>query len=311
VSSLELEPTLAPAAACGRKVGLLAAWGRYPVVVAEDLIRQGYEVCCLGVIDHADPALADICTTFDWVRVTRLGQAIRYYRRHGVREVMMAGKIHKSVLFQNFAFLKNLPDWRTFRRYYKHFILNKKDRKDDTLLIAIVNEFAMDNIVFAPATDFIPELLVKFGKLTRRGPSPAECKDMTFGWEVAKQIGRFDIGQSVAIKGRTALAVEGMEGTDKCIERAGQLCRAGGFTVVKVAKPQQDMRFDVPTIGLGTLKTMVAAGATCLAVEAGRTILLDQDEVVRFADEHRMSIVALSPDGELPADAAITPAHQG
>jgi hypothetical protein len=284
----------------GRKVGLLAGWGRYPLVVAEALNRQGFEIFGLGVKGHTDPALAALCADFDWIGLAKLGAACRHFRRWGVRHAMMAGKIHKHLLFRRGAWIEHLPDWRTMRSFYKHFLLNRKDRRDDTLLLAVVEEFASAGIAFAPATDYAPELLVKFGQLTRRGPSAAERKDIEFGWRLAKEIGRLDVGQSVAILGRTALAVEAIEGTDECIKRAGALCRAGGFTVVKVAKPQQDMRFDVPTIGMGTLETMIAAGATCLAVEAGRTIMVDELDVVRFANEHRLAVVALSPGGELP-----------
>ena len=157
---------------------------------------------------------------------------------------------------------------------------------------AIVEEFASEGIHFAPATDYAPELLVSEGQLTRRGPTAWQQKDIEFGWRIAKEMGRLDIGQSVAVKDQAVLAVEAVEGTDECIRRAGGLCRAGGFTVVKVAKPQQDMRFDVPTIGLGTLETLHAAGGKLLAVEAGRTVFLDQDAVVEFADRHAMVIVA-------------------
>jgi DUF1009 family protein len=133
---------------------------------------------------------------------------------------------------------------------------------------------------------------VKQGQLTRRAPSAAQLADIEFGWKMAKEMGRLDIGQSVAVKGRATIAVEAIEGTDECIRRAGLLCAAGGFTVVKVAKPQQDMRFDVPTVGMLTLQTMVAAGASCLAIEAGRTIIMDEPELIRFADQHKLTIVA-------------------
>jgi DUF1009 family protein len=135
---------------------------------------------------------------------------------------------------------------------------------------------------------------VKPGQLTRRGPTAAEQKDIEFGWRLAKEMGRLDIGQSVVVKDQTAIAVEAIEGTDECIRRAGTLCRAGGFTVVKTAKPQQDMRFDVPTVGVWTLEAMAAAGGKLLAIEAGRTILVDEADFLRFADEHRISVVALA-----------------
>lgn len=283
------------------RIGLLAGWGRYPLVVAEELVRQGRQVSCLGVRDHADPALARICHDFQWVGLARLGAAIRYFRRRGVTCATMAGKIHKFKLYQPRVWLKLAPDLRTMRCFFPHFVATRKDRKDDTLLLAVVNEFARDGIHFAPATDFAPELLVQFGPLTRRRPSAAQCKDIEFGWRLAKEMGRLDVGQSVAVKGRAALAIEAIEGTDECIRRAGALCAAGGFTVVKVAKPRQDMRFDVPTIGLGTLETMAAAGGKVLAIEAGRTIIIDQADVAAFADRHGITIVALEANGQTAA----------
>lgn len=256
-------------------------------------MAQGYDVYCLGLKGNAEPGLRELCADFEWLGLAQLGRAIRYYRRQRCTQITMAGKIHKVQLFQPWVWLKILPDWRTVRCYYPHFVLTKKDRKDDTLLGAAIAEFAKDGITVAPATDFAPELLVKEGQLTRRAPSAAQAADIEFGWTLAKEMGRLDVGQSVAVKGRAVLAVEAIEGTDACIRRAGQLCRAGGFTIVKTAKPQQDMRFDVPTIGVGTLQTMVEAGATTLAIEAGRTIILDEAAVLDFANQHKIAIVAL------------------
>jgi DUF1009 family protein len=168
--------------------------------------------------------------------------------------------------------------------------------RDDTLLTAVVDEFASEGIRLTVPTDYVPELLVKAGQLTRRGPNFAQQKDIEFGWRMAKEMGRLDIGQSVAVKNQTVLAVEAVEGTDQNIRRAGTLCKAGRFTVVKVAKPQQDMRFDVPTIGRGTLETMLESGGEVLAIEAGKTILLDEREVIDFADRHKMVLVALADE---------------
>ncbi len=279
-----------------RTIGLLAGWGRYPIVIANALRQQGYHVVCLGIKDCADPQLAHICQEYDWNGLAKLGRAIRYFRRRGVTTVTMAGKVPKILLYQPWVWIKHLPDWRAIRRFYPLFLFNRKDRKDDTLLNEVIAEFAMDGIHFAPPTDYVPELLVRRGQLTRRGLSAVEKRDIEFGWEMAKEMGRLDVGQSVAVKGRATLAVEAIEGTDECIRRAGQLCRSGGFTLVKVAKPQQDMRFDVPTIGMGTLEAMVVAGGRVLAVEARRTILVDEPEVVRFADRHNISIVALDAE---------------
>ncbi|REJ68502.1 MAG: LpxI family protein [Planctomycetota bacterium] len=276
-----------------QRIGLLAAWGRYPIVVAEELKRQGHQVYCLGITGLADPSLADICDDFQPIGCAKLGAQIRYFRRHGVRRATMAGKIHKVAMFQPFAVLRHLPDWRCLRVYYPHFILGTKDRKDDTLLGTLVGEYAKDGIEFAPATDFAPQLLIKKGQLVGRRLSSSQWSDICLGWEMAKKLGELDIGQSVAVKGRAVLAVEAVEGTDACIRRAGELCTAGGFTVVKVAKPRQDMRFDVPAIGLGTIETIAAAGGSLLAVEADRTIVIDQARVVELAATRKVSIVAV------------------
>jgi DUF1009 family protein len=221
-----------------------------------------------------------------------------------VTDATMAGRLHKVVLYQPWVWFQHLPDWRAIRTFYPHFIATKKDRKDDTLLGAVVDAFAQDGIRFAPATDYAPELLVRPGCLTDRGPTAAQWKDIEFGWHLAKEMGRLDVGQSIAVKDRAVMAVEAIEGTDACIRRAGELCRSGGFTVVKVAKPQQDMRFDVPTIGLGTLESIAAAGGKVLAVEAARTIIVDEPAVLAFANRHKLTIISLNADGRLDTAAA-------
>jgi DUF1009 family protein len=274
-------------------IGLLAGAGKYPLVVARSLRRQGHRVICAGVKDHADPRLRAECDAFRELGLGKLGTAVCYFHRHGATQATMAGKIHKVILFQRFFWLKHLPDWQGIRTFFPHFVTKTADRKDDTMLTAVVEAFARKGITFAPATEYLPELLVKQGVLSRRRPSSAERKDIEFGWEIAKELGRLDVGQSVAVKDRAVMALEAIEGTDKCIRRAGQLCSVGGFTLVKVAKPNQDMRFDVPTIGTGTLEALLEAGGQVLAVEADRTILIDEPEVLEFANRHRLTVVAI------------------
>jgi hypothetical protein len=275
------------------KIGLVAGWGRYPLVVAEALKSQGYEVHCVGLKNHVDTALREVCDSFALSGVAHLGAHIRFFRRHGVRQATLAGKVFKhKVLFGRFGWLSLIPDLTTILAFFPLFILGKKNRSDDTLLTVVVDCFARSGITMAPATDFAPQLLARAGQLTRRAPTVQEQRDIEFGWSLAKEMGRLDIGQSVAVRGKAVIAVEAVEGTDACIRRAGELCPQGGFTVVKVAKPQQDMRFDVPTIGIGTIESLKAAGASCLAIEAGKTIVVDQPEVVRLADQHGIAIVA-------------------
>jgi DUF1009 family protein len=277
-----------------KRIGLLAAWGRYPVIVAEALRRQNYHVSCIGVADLADPALREICNDFRWVGWCGLGRAIRFFQNCGVEHATMAGKFPKSIIYERRIWMRHVPDWKFIKTFYHYFISHKRDNKDDTLLGALTDAFAADGITFQPATDFAPELLVPSGQVAGKPPTAGQQADIEFGWEIAKLMGGLDIGQSICVKDRAVLAVEAVEGTDACILRAGDLCKKGGFTVVKVAKPQQDMRFDVPTVGVRTLRTMLAAGANVLAVEGGRTILLDDDEFRLFAAQHNISVIAVN-----------------
>ena len=172
----------------------------------------------------------------------------------------------------------------------------RENKKDDTLLLAVIREFERDHIRFESALDYCPELLVKHGFLTRRKPSTAQWRDIRFGWDIAKEMGRLDIGQTVVVNDTAVIAVEAIEGTDAAIRRAGTLCRRGGFSVVKVAKPQQDMRFDVPTVGMQTIQSMHESGGRVLAIESDKTIVLDQEETVALADKLGIAIVALNAD---------------
>ncbi|MBM4001209.1 MAG: LpxI family protein [Planctomycetes bacterium] len=288
----------------GEPIGLIAGWGTYPVVIARALKQGGHSIRCLGVKGHAAKELESICDVYRPIGLAKLGGAIRFFRREGVRRATMAGKIHKVLLFRRFAWIHHFPDWTCFRTFYPHWIARSRDRKDDTLLGTIVDAYAQSGIEFAPATDFAPELLIQAGRWSGRPVSNGQWRDIVFGWRMAKELGRLDVGQCVAVKGQAALAVEAIEGTDACIRRAGQLCPSGGFTVVKVAKPRQDMRFDVPTIGIGTLTTLRESGGKTLAIEADRTILLDREAVIAFANRHGITIVAVTANDadELPAD---------
>jgi len=270
-------------------IGLLAGSGRFPILFAEAARRQGLKVACVGIRFEASESLRDLCDSFEVVGVSKLGGMIRSFRRQGARRVVMAGKVTKSVMYTPGRLLRLWPDYR-MARFWLHSLA---DKRDDSILLGVIAEFERDGMSFASALDYCPELLVTQGVLTRRRPSAAEMKDVEFGWMLAKEMGRLDVGQSVAIKECAAVAVEAIEGTDRCIERAGQLCRAGGWTLVKVAKPRQDMRFDVPTIGLTTIDNLHKAGARVLAIEANRTIVIDQPDVVALADRYGMTIVAL------------------
>lgn len=272
-------------------IGLLAGSGRYPIVFAEAARRQGLQVACVGIRHEAPEALRPLCREFEVVSVSRLGKMIRTFKAMGVREIVMAGKITKSVMHTPLRWLQLWPDLRMIQFWY-HAL---QDKKDDSILLGVIREFERDGMTFVSALDYCPEVLVKAGVLTRRPPSDSELRDVEFGWQMAKEMGRLDVGQSVAVKESATLAVEAIEGTDQCISRAGTLCRAGGWTLVKVAKPQQDMRFDVPTVGIDTINNLHNAGARVLALEAGKTIVIDQDDVVALADRYGMTILAVDP----------------
>jgi DUF1009 family protein len=271
-------------------IGLLAGSGRFPILFALAARQQGLPVACVGIRYEAPDELRALCDSFQLVGVAKLGRMIRAFQRAGTRRIVMAGKVTKNVIYTPWRVLQLCPDIRTMQWWYRR---TRADNRDDSILLSLISEFERDGMTFSSALDYCPELLVKEGILTRRAPTISEQKDIEFGWMLAKEMGRLDVGQSVAVKEVATLAVEAIEGTDRCIERAGQFCRAGGWSLVKVAKPQQDMRFDVPTIGVTTIENMHKAGAKVLAIEAGKTILLDESEVIALADRYGLSIVAI------------------
>jgi len=278
------------------RVGIIAGWGQLPVEVARQLKRNGKKVYCCGIRNHASPELADICDEFKWVGLARTRSHVRFFRRHQVHNATMAGKIFKTLLFKKFGWVRQFPDTLCLRYLGPHFVTKSKQQTDDSILLSGVRMYADNGVKLDPATEYAPQLLVKESVMTKKPPSKIELRDVQFGWKMAKEMGRLDVGQTVIVKSRAVLAVEAIEGTDECIRRAGNLCPAGGFTMVKVSKPQQDMRFDVPTIGIGTLKSLRDAGGNVLAIEAEKTIILDQSEFIKFAERFGIKVLAISSD---------------
>lgn len=281
-----------PVDSCRAAVGLIAGAGQFPIHFAKKARAAGLDVVCVGVAGMADPALQTFCTHFVWLRRMSLGLIFRTFHRGGVDRWTMAGKFHKHILFRPWVWLRLLPDWRAAKFWLSR--RQRQDNKDDSILLNLIDEFQSEGLRCVSALELCPELLVKPGNLTRNEPTIAEQEDIQFGWNLAKEMGRLDIGQSVMIRKRACLAVEAIEGTDEAILRAGLLCGRNRFVVVKVAKPQQDMRFDVPTIGRQTLETMKQAGANVLAIEADKTIILEEQETLALANRYGMCIVALS-----------------
>ena len=289
---LRTELTAAPPPESGW-IGLVAGAGRFPITFARAARKQGLKVYGLGVRGMVSDDLAESCDRYATAGLARLGKAISLLKRARISDVVMAGKIEKVELFKPAALFRLLPDWRSLHMWFRYAT---NDKTDDTILLAIIREFGRDGIRFHSALDYCPELLVNHGFLTRRKPSSSQWRDIQFGWDIAKEIGRLDIGQTVIVNNTAVIAVEAIEGTDQAIRRAGDLCRRGGFTVVKVAKPQQDRRFDVPTIGLDTVQTMYESGGRVLAIESRQTILLDADDAISLANRLGIAIVALNAE---------------
>ncbi len=230
----------------GNTVGLLAGGGRFPYCFADAARKMGLRVHCVGLKGHAEPELAKHVDEFAWCGIAKMGRMIRQFKRADVRTVAMAGKIFKHhVMYDPWRIINLWPDLR-FVRFW--FTRTRGNNKDDSILLDVIDEFRKDGLVFESALEICPDLLAKEGVLTKRQLVKSDWNDVAFGWELAREMGRLDVGQSVMVKERAVIAVEAIEGTDAAIRRAGTLCPMGGFVVVKVAKPKQDMRFDVPTV---------------------------------------------------------------
>ncbi len=275
-------------------LGLVAGWGRFPIELAEYARAQGRTLVVAGIKGHADECLKDLALEYKTFGVAKLGAHMRYFQRHGVREVLLAGKLFKDrILFHGLGWVGHLPDLTCLMALYDSFVSRRADRRDDTLLSGVVRAFEQRGMQVLASDVVAPGLMAEEGVLTRRNPSKRELRDIQFGWPVAREMGRLDIGQSITVRDQTVLGVEAIEGTDALIHRMATVCPRGGFCLIKVAKPQQDMRFDVPTIGLRTIEQMHRAGGTAIAIEAGKTIFVDRQQTLRRADELGITIVSL------------------
>lgn len=264
------------------RIGLVAGNGRFPLLFAAAARAEGVHVVAVAHRGETSEDLVALVDELTWVRVGELGKLIRALRRAGVRRAVMAGGIGKP---------RHLSDIRPDLRGAA-FLAKTRSLKDDVLLRGVAAELERDGIKVVESTLFLGRLVPRLGTLSRREPRASEWEDIRFGLQVAKDIGRWDIGQSVVVKRGTVLAVEGIEGTDAAVRRGGELGR-GDVIVVKVSKPNQDLRFDVPAVGPTTIAVMREVGAVALALEAGRTIMLDRDELLAAADAAGIAVVAV------------------
>jgi len=275
------------------KLGLIAGNGKFPFLVLSAARAQGYEVVVAAIKEEASPEIESAgAAAVHWLSLGQLSRLIETFQRAGVRRAIMAGQVKHKQIFSSIR-----PDWRLAK-----LLVSLTTRNTDSLLGAVAKVLEDEGITLEKSTGLLEPLLVKPGVLTRRDPTEQELKNIDYGRTVARDLGRHDIGQTVVIAESACVAVEAMEGTDATIERAGEIMRSlhgeastlsRALTVVKIAKPNQDMRFDVPVIGVKTIEAMRAAGATCLAVDAGKCLLLDGQETVDRANACEITIVAV------------------
>lgn len=278
------------------KYGLIAGNGKFPFLVAEGAKRAGASLSIAAIREETDPAIETLAESVTWVGIGQLGKMIRFFKQQGVEQAMMAGQVKHVQIFS-----RAVPDARMLK-----LLLKLPRRNTHSLIGAVADELASEGISLIDSTYFLGDYLPQPGTLTKRKADQREHDDMEYGLEIAHEIARLDLGQTIVIRGKACVAIEAMEGTDETIRRAGKLTQArraargrklnlsgGQLTVVKVAKPNQDMRFDVPVVGVPTVESMIEAGATCLCVSAGKTLLFDRAEMIALADKNKIAIVAV------------------
>ncbi|MEA2060482.1 MAG: UDP-2,3-diacylglucosamine diphosphatase LpxI [Thermodesulfobacteriota bacterium] len=268
------------------KIGLIAGGGQFPLLFAAAAAKKGYQVHAAAYVNEASQDIEKYVASVEWLFLGQLGRLIRFFKKNDITQVVMMGSVKKTRIFTDIK-----PDLKAMA-----FIAKMRHTHDDSVLRAFAVRLEREGIAIKPSTFLLPELIAPKGCWTKRNPGRAEKKDIRTGWRMAKEIGRLDIGQCVIVSNGTVLAVEAAEGTDAAIRRGGALAESGAV-VVKLSKPNQDLRFDLPSSGTQTIKTMQESGASLLVLEAGKTIAFDREEMVRQANSHNISIIALDEDG--------------
>ena len=269
-------------------VGLIAGQGRLPFLVAQGIHSCGRRVACVGLSGQYVNELPGLCDHFASAGVIRLGRWIHLLRDWGVTEAVMIGRVRKARMYEPFRLLRQMPDWRAAKLWYR---VLRHDKRNASLLGAVANELQTGGITLVDSTQYIRESLASEGVMTSRKLSASQAADIEFGWPIVQRMADLDIGQAIAVKEREVIAVEAIEGTDEMIRRAGQLCPTGGWTLIKTARAQHDMRFDVPTVGPTTIDQLHQHGATCLVVETNRVILADKLQLLALAERRSVVIV--------------------
>ncbi len=272
-------------------IGLIAGGGRLPILIAQGLRAAGHPVHGLGLIDQYDPILPSLCDTFQQVGILRVGSWVRLFKQARVRHAIMVGKVDKARLMHDpWRILRHVPDWPTLLAWYKHL---RHDRRSHAVLGAIADEFSHSGIQLLDSTAPIPDQMAHAGVMGSVHPTPEQRRDIEFAWPLLADILRLDIGQAIAVRERDTIAVEAVEGTDRMIERSGQLCKKPGWVLCKGARAGHDRRSDVPTIGIKTIEHMHSHGGRCLALAAGDVIIIDKPTVIEAADRLGIALVGV------------------
>ena len=262
------------------KYGLIAGNGQFPFLVVEGAKKQGASLAIAAIKEETDKRIDEVADDVTWVGIGQLGKMISYFKSRGVTKAMMAGQVKHVQIFSG-----SLPDVRMLKMLW-----NLPKRNTDALIGGVADELASEGIELLDSTYFLHDHLAPRGVLTKRQPSDIELGNIEYGLHIADEIARLDLGQTIVIRAKACVAIEAMEGTDATIRRAGELAN-GKLTVVKVAKPDQDMRFDVPVVGVPTVETMIAAGATCLSIPAGKTLIFDRDAMIALSNKNNICII--------------------
>ncbi len=274
-------------------LGIIAGEGIFPFLVARGAKRAGLRVVAIALRGSAMPQLRDEVDAYQSVGVTRLSSWISAMRKLHCDETIMVGRVRKAELYSRWALLQYIPDLRTLKLFVNQI---RRDKRDQTLLQSVANELADEGFPLSDSTKYCTEHLATPGVMTRRQPTKQQWADIRFGYKLCVSLSQMEIGQALAIADQNVLAVEALEGTDRMIERAGQLCRKGNWTLIKVANTHADMRIDVPTIGLTTIEKLKSAGAGCLVLTPGKTIILEKPKVLELADRLKIAVVGYEGD---------------
>jgi len=265
-----------------KRIGLIAGSGQFPIIFSKEAKTKGLSIYAAAYINEADPALQDYVEAIEWIHLGQIKRLIKFFKRNRIYEAVMMGGIKKTRMFKDVK-----PDIKAIS-----IIAGLRHTHDDGVLSAFANALEKEGIKIKASTFLLPDLLAKEGCWTKRKPSRSENSDIKLGWSLAKEIGRLDIGQCIVVGGGSVLAVEAIDGTDATVQRGGTLGKETAV-VVKVCKPNQDFRFDVPAVGMETIRIMHKAGARVLVVEAGKTIVFDREEMIDLANKHSISIIAV------------------